>query len=624
MSLVSVPSPDALTTAYGRFYVGAEKIKELYLHRQRMAGLDLLRMRHVQAVMDGEIVLPLPSQVGPSEQAAVANLALQGMGQLARRTASLLPTVHFPTIRPGIKRSANDARNRRRITMSWHKENQFQRLLGKRARFFLAYATAPVVIEPNAEKRIPQWRVLNPLHTFPSENDYDELTPRDCIHDMEHSYAWLKDHYPEQVKAASKPPGWDYDNDLLNNEVMFTVLQYWSKTENSLVLLGHGRPEGWFGDDLPATDGNAIYLETVPNLTGMCQVVTPGSINLSKPQGHFDQIIGMYQMQAALMAMTYVAQQRAIWPREWLVARVGETPQIKQIPDPPAGIPGVLEGGELDHQTLDPSFRALELQDRLEHAQRQTAGLPAEFGGMSATNIRTGKRGSQVMSSTIDFTIQEAQNILAESVYEENRRAIAIDRHYFPSRKTYLIVTRSFSGKVLYTPGELWTTDKHVVDYPLAGTDMQNLTIEGGQRVAMGTLSRQTFMEMDPAVADAEAEIQRIQREGIATAFLSSIQNLAAMPEGPYQPVDLARLDQLVAEGMELYEAVIKLQKEVQERQATQAPAPTDPAAQPGLSLPGEGVEQPGAIPEPTPDMNTMAQLLGQMGTVQTAQRFRQ
>ena len=622
MSLVAVPSPDSILSVFGASTIGAEKIKELYLHRQHMAGIDLQRMRHVQAVMDGEIVLPLPSQVGPAESAAVANLALQGMGQLARRTASLLPTIYFPTIRPGIKRSANDARDRRRVMLSWHHENRIRRVLGKRARYFLAYATTPVVIQPDADKKIPQWRTLDPLHTFPSEMDYDELTPYDCIHDMEHSYGWLKDHYPEQVKAASKPDGWNYENDYLNNEVMFTVLEYWSKTENSMVLLGHGRPEGWHGENQQPLTGNAVYLEAVPNYTGMCQVVTPGSINLSKQQGHFDQIIGMYQMQAALMAMTYVAQQRAVWPREWLVARPNETPQVKSIPDPPAGIPGVLEGGELDHQNLDPSFRSLELMDRLEGAQRQTAGLPPEFGGASSTNIRTGKRGSQVLSTTIDFTIQEAQNILAESIYEENRRAIAIDRIYFPARKHYLVVTRSFAGQVLYTPRELWASDKHVVDYPIAGTDMQNLPIEGGQRVAMGAMSRQTFMEMDPAISDAEAEIQRIQREGIATAFLSSIQNLAANPEGPYQPVDLARLDELVAQGKELYEAVMILQQEVQERQATQAQ--TQAQAQPGLSLPGEGVEQPGALPEPSADMNTMAQLLGQLGTVQTAQRYRQ
>jgi hypothetical protein len=83
----------------------------------------------------------------------------------------------------------------------------------------------------------------------------------------------------------------------------------------------------------------------------------------------------------------------------------------------------------------------------------------------------------------------------------------------------------------------------------------------------------------------------------------------------------IARLDKKIAEGKELYEAMLELQQEVQAEQAT--PAETPAEAQPGIAQPGQGVEQPEAIPEMDTSMNRMTQLLGSMGTVQTAQKYR-
>lgn len=598
-----------------------ESIGEKYEFRKEQMGSDFERMRLIKEVMEGEVILPLP-ELTSAEKPAVANLAQQGMNQISRRIASVEPTYYFPPMDPSSDESVDRAQSRDRIMTGWRHDNMMKQLLGKRARMFLAYAAAPVVIKPDPRHRIPKWYVRDALYSFPSDDTFENYVPGDCIFSLQFTWRGLKQQYGgdplvrEQMNYIRKPSGWDYENDVANDQCKFTVLEYIDEEEIHMVLLGFQDPMGY-----EQTGPSAVTLLQAPNLAKRPLAVIPGSINLDKQLGHFDGIIGMYQTQAALMALNIVAQRRAVWPREWAIANPGEQVDVVSIPDPYSGTPGEIQGGKLDQQTLDPNYSALDTMDRLAEAQRQTASLPAEFGGQSATNIRTGRRGAQVMGASIDFTIAEAQDIFATSLVEEDKIAIAIDKTFFPRKKTYFIATRSFAGKVEYTPSKVWETDAHVVDYPIAGTDLQNLPIEGGQRVAMHTLSRRGFMNVDPVITDVDAEIQQIHREGVEDAFLTSIQTLASAPEGPYQPVDLARLDELLAQGEPLYKAVNILQKEVQARQAQVA---ADQAAQqPGLSPPGQGVEQPAAIPEGTASMQNLTGLLGQLGTAQTARAYR-
>lgn len=597
----------------------------LALYRQRKAAEDpnLQRMREIQAVMNNDVVLPL-TELESGEEAAVANLASQGMDQMARRIASVDPTNIFPPLRPKIEKSREQARDRLRIVNSWQYENDMRILRGRRGRQFLAYACAPVVLKPNREKGIPCWYVRNPLWTFPAECEFNDYLPRDCIFVQQHTYGWLESRYPEQMAAIQKPFNWNGAEP--NMEAVFDCLEYLSDDWCCLTVIAPESDERfspWHSSY--GTDAEHL-VPPVPNLAGMPLTVVPGSISLDKQKGHFDGIIGMYQAQAALMAISLIAQRRSVWPREWAVSNPGEQVEVVTVPNPAAGIPGQLRGGKIETQTLDPSFHADALQDRLEYAQRMTASLPAEFGGMSPTNVRTGARGAQVMGTAIDFTISEAQDVFAKTMRHENEVAMAIDCGYFNTKKTYFIMTRGFAGTVDYKPDELWMKTKevdfrkHLVEYPINGVDLQNLPVEGGQRVAMNTMSRRRFMEIDPVIPDALAEEQQIVREGVAAAFLSSIQTMAAMPEGPWQPIHLARLDKKLTEGKDLYTAVMELQEEVQ---GEQAQVPEDPAmTQPGLSMPGQGVEQ-ASIEEPTVSMQNMSALLGQLGRTQQAQTSR-
>jgi hypothetical protein len=576
-------------------------------------------MRRIQQIMDGEIALPLP-ELSHAEEPAVANLALQAQDNLSRRIASVEPSMFFPATSLATKSANERARDRHRVMQGWHASNHMKRQLSKRSRYFLSYATAPVIIRPDLRTQTPRWHIRNPLDTLPATQEYDDFTPPDCIFVTNWTYAEIKAEFGEDVvKYVSKPITWNYDDDYANADVEFSIYEYIDAEERVLVLAGHKAPDGYYVSS-PGT--SAVQLFRAHNYADRCLAVIPGRITLSSQLGHFDGIVGMYQTQAALMALTVVAQRRTVWPREWLVARAGENPEVVSIPEPETGTPGEISGGELVVQNLDPSFRVLEVMDRLEENMRKDAGIPSEFGGLSNTNIRTGRRGAQVMGAAIDFTIAEAQDIFAEALNEENKIAIALDKAYFNRKKTIYIESRSYAGALDYKPSELWETDVHVVDYPIAGTDIQNLPIEGGQRVAMGTLSREGFMEIDPLIKDPRAEIQRMDQEAVKTAWFAGFQQLLGVPEAAMQLTDAMRVYELLGEGVQLFEAVKRVQREAQERQVTPV-GPGAPEAQPGIAEPGQGVEQPEAVPEMDQSMNRMTQLLGTLGTVQTAQKFR-
>jgi len=336
----------------------------------------------------------------------------------------------------------------------------------------------------------------------------------------------------------------------------------------------------------------AIMLEAIPNRTGRPLAVVANRINLDKPRGQFDGVLGMYYTRARLQALTEIAIERGIFPEEYLVARTGENPEILQIADGKSGVLGVVKGGDIQQLQLNPGYKTDTALDRLERQERLEGAIPAEFGGESATNIRTGRRGENVLSATVDYRVQESQSLFEASLLEEDKIAIALEQAYWgDTPKTFFIPSRSGGGQEGYIPNKIWETDFHHVTYSAAGSDVNSLIIGLGQRLGVGMMSKESARESDPLISDPELEHDRIIAEGVEAALLSSIQQQAVNPQGPYQPEDLAFLVQLVMENdMSLYEAVSLTDQRARERQAAMMEAGS-PGTMPGLAMPGMGAE---------------------------------
>ena len=563
----------------------------IYTARSRANDSAKARMRELRDYYNGDVIVPLP-ELNSDEQSAVANLLAQGLDQTAMRIASTSPDIFCPPTDTRTKRARENASIRRRALFGWWENSRMDLQLAKRARHLIGYATTCAQLRFNPKMGAPEWHLRDPLTTFPAQMlGVDDLRPRDVIFAYERPLSWLKKQYPEAAHrfAAEGKSGADQKIDLI---------EYIDGEEQVLIGSRAPIPTTMFSQPDEDNKGIVVELERAINPMGQTPVVCAERISLDNAQGQFDGILGMYQMQARLMALEVIAVQKGVFPDTWLVGRQGETPQIVNPADGLTGEVGVVRGGDLRDIQTQPGYMTNPAIDRLERAQRLTAGIPQEFGGESTSNIRTGRRGDAVLSAVVDFTVQEAQRIMARSLQEENKIAIDMAKAYAGNRpRSFYVSTKNVKGRVDYRANENFDSSDNVVSYSHPGADINNLVIGGGQRVGMGTMSKHSFMAIDPLVDDPEFEHDTVIGEQLEQALLSSVQQQAA--EGIIPPADLARIMDLVTnDQMELAGAVEKVQKEAQERQAEMVD-PLAPEAQPGLALPGMGAESMPAQPLP-------------------------
>lgn len=589
-----------------------EDILEVFHERKSRHGQVASRMRDIRDAYNGDVVIPLP-ELERNERPAVANLTAMGLDQIGARIASTVPDPRYPTRGPG-QREQRRSRDKRQATLGWWEGNTMDLKLGRRARHLVGYGISPVLIRPDFRRGYPRWEIKDPLATYPAPSaDPDDPCVDDVIFAVKRSLSWLRRRYPEAMSILAKPQECDGDH-------RFEVLEYADGAELVTVVVGQTDDDTPIPFSLPGAKGRPVVeLQRLVNRAGVCPAVVPGRINLDRRMGQFDGMIGMHQMQARLFALEAIAVEKGIFPDQWIVARQNETPDIVAVPDGRRGQVGIVKGGDLRDVNLQPGYQTFPTIDRLERAQRLTGGIPAEFGGESATNVRTGRRGENILSATIDFGIQEAQRVLSASMAAENVRAVAVDKGYHDTAKSFYVSWHKAKGHVDYKPSELFDTDHNVVSYAHAGTDVNGLVVSGGQRVGMGTLSKRGFMEMDPLIDDPEAEADRIVAESLEFALLQSVQAQAS--QGAIPPADLARIMQLVREDQEdLAGAVERAQREAQERQAQMVQA-SAPEAQPGLALPGAGAEMTPIPEEPLgPSPENLSRLLASLRRPQALQ----
>jgi hypothetical protein len=576
--------------------------------RRKEHGPELERMRLVRDAYNNDLVIPLP-ELDRSERSTVLNLVNTGLDQLGARIGGFVPDIYYPPLRYGIKQSEDRAAVRRRANLAWWQTNSMGRKLRRRARHLIGYATSPVLLRPDGKREIAKWETRSPLAAYPCPTgDPDDFTPPDAIFTFQRSYKWLQTNYPSATAMLATKTAQGQKCDPAER---FDIVEYVDGDCYVLAAVGKN-VNPMYGNSWGDASGGApfVELERLPNRAGMCPAVVPGRITLDRPLGQFDGMIGMYQTLARLTALEIIAVEKGIFPETYLVSRPNETARFLAGPfDGRTGQVNIVAGGDIKDATPNPGFASTNMADRIENAARGTAGVASEFGGESPTNVRTGKRGDAVMSALVDMPVQEAQEVLAASLEAENRIAVAISKNYFGSqRKSFFLSGKEQrKGPVDYIPNRDFETDENKVTYPMAGADQNAFIIGIGQRLGAGLISAQTAQEMDPFIHDPEIERERVTKDALERSLLQAME--AQTTQGVVAASDVAEIMQLVATGTSLAEAVIKVQRLAQERQATPAPAGS-PETQPGLAAPGAaGAEQP-AIQPPSSGQQNLSDLL--------------
>lgn len=567
--------------------------------------------RQILAAYQGEIALPLP-EMDRNDVPAVVNTFVQGVDSYGNRGSASLPDPFFAPQRPGMKKWEEAARTQRHVALAWWEHNRLRRVLAQRYRWYFAYGSTPVVVKWDAKRKMPCFEEINPMDLFTSSRtSAQDITPSWAIIAFQRDRGWLRRSYPD-VYATMR-----HERDAPMSD-RFQLLEYHDSEQRTTLVVG--RPPA-FDEPIWGHEAKEVrLLDTAPNRTDLCAVVNPSRTALGRTMGQFDGMLGPYVTRAMLTSLGIIATKRGIFADKWFVGRGNETPNIITQADGLRGTIGVVSGADLQESQTNPGYMTNPMIDRLEAAERATGGVPVELGGESGSNIRTGRRGAQLLGSAVDFPLKDAQESIAESGEEELVRATALDKlHGGSAAKTIYMSWKGAAGRIDYTPNDLWQNALPSVSYAYAGTDPDNMVISNGQRVGMGVMSKRTFMENDPMVSDAELEMDRVTAEGLEAAFLSSIQTQAANPEGPYKPNDFAEIvDLVLTNKASLPEAVQKVNARIQKEQAeAQQPAPPDPAMR-GMpapeQMPGMGSEVPPPVNgEAMPGMAGLDALLGQL-----------
>lgn len=586
----------------GRRVRTPEEIANLANHRKSTCGTEQSRMDEIRRLYNGEMEVNLP-ELQENEKAVAANLAQLGIDQMAMRVASVTPAVSFPIARIDSSTAKNAARLKRDIILHdwWANSRVTTHVMPRRARWFFSFAVAPVLIRPGMDGR-PMWYDRHPIGTYTSPMaKIGDIVPNDAVFVFKRPGAELMREYPSQMHRICG------NGALLDR---YDIVEYVDADQITCIVMGQESSSYMQANGTPYE-----VLHSMPNRAERPLVVTPGRITLDRPLGQFDGLIGSYQLQARLMALYTIAQERAIFPETWLVSQPGmPRAEVLVAADPKEGIVGEVVGGNLQKIDMSPSPITANLIDRLEYIERASGAVPAEFSGHSSSNVRTGRRGDAVMSAAVDYRLQEAQTIFESSLEEENKIAIAVAKAYAGGRKFSFYAPGR--GKLTYSAKD-FDDDTNEVRYAYAGADANSLTIAVGQKLGLETLSRETAMELDPLVRDVETEKDRIVAESVQRAFLSSIQTLAADPNAPWQPADFARFGSLVETNRKnIYEAAEQVNKEVQERQAAQAAGQMQGAeAMPGLAQPGApgAPVPPEAVGDIGPSVGNLSEMLTQL-----------
>jgi hypothetical protein len=553
----------------------AESILALYHERRKFYDPIHAAMNEIDLIYNGDATVDLPD-MGREEASSVPNLLAQGVDQMAGRISSVIPQVVFASMDPGKRTADRRASTASATVTGWWEEDILPLKMKQRAKHLIAQGVTPAVVRYCPERKKPTWEIRKPQEAYPSlERLPGTIQPTDVIFAYQRSVGWLRAKGYDTA-VADLTGRWDTRNDVL-----ITILEYVDREGIRLCAAGANDPNayrfGWTQYAPPMISAQrAVVLETVET-DGIMTASAPTRLTLTRQGGQFDSMTGMYYTQAKLMALEVLAVEKGIFPDTYLESRPGEIGRFIDGPyDGRTGNVSIVAGGTIREQSNNPGYQTPQTIDRLERNQRVTAGIPAEFGGESGSNIRTGRRGDAVLSAVIDYPVAEAQEVLAYGLVAENKAAIALAKKFDKGETRHIYVGVGNARKpVTYVADDVFKVEDHTVSYPVVGTDMNSLIVGLGQRVGMGIMSKETAADLDPFIANAEQEHDRIIAEALEQSLLTGIQQRAAAPPeaGGIPPMVLAKVMTLVKnDKMELADAMTKVTEDAmkaeQEKQA--------------------------------------------------------
>ena len=365
-----------------------------------------------------------------------------------------------------------------------------------------------------------------------------------------------------------------------------------------------------------------------PNRCEAMPAVVPHNVSLGKIAGRLASMIGNVDLQAKLMTLFIIAQEKAIFPDVYIVGRQNATPQIVggQWEDGREGKANLLMDVEsIGTLRTTPDPGTMQLTDRLERNFRTSTGLVPQFGGETYGALRTGRGVDALAGIAVDPRIQEMHEIYEAWGPHLNEAIFGMYKGYWGAKKFSMHSGVPNDGELVeFVPERDIETSASTVSYVVAGADVVQQTQILGSLYGAKAISARTFRQMHPWVRDPELEGRIIDEEAFEDALKQTI--IQQMVQGQMPPMIAVYVRNGLQEHGDIFRAVEEADRKARELQAQQAPPAPEgmiaaPEAMPGMAGGPGMLQQPApeavppqeqvAVPEGAAAMRQLMQVMG-------------
>lgn len=583
-----------------------EEIVQIVLDMQREQGGMLAKMKGVLDRYEGDWVLPVP-QVPNEPELPPLTPALIGeaVDNMAMRAASTRPMVSTPALDPTKDtgaRSRERATVRRKILAATYERSKWQLGLRRFYRQMSAYHTGSILVVPDFKNELPRIECRDPLGTYAEPQANEELRPPRYVAFVNRFSAdYLRKTFP-MVRSETGGPINGHDH-----RALWDVVEWIDEEQILWGLLG---PVEQYSVSCQPQWQQAPWMPISPVYPNRCEympAVVPHNVSLGKIAGRLASMIGNVDLQAKLMTLFIIAQEKAIFPDVYIVGRQNMTPQI---------VGGNWEDGRegkanllMDVETVGtlrtaPDPGTMQLTDRLERNFRTSTGLVPQFGGETYGALRTGRGVDALAGIAVDPRIQEMHEIYEAWGTHLNQAIFGMWKGYWGDKKFSMYSGwPGDNGLVEFVPNRDIETTYNVVSYVVAGADVVQQTQILGSLYGAKAISGRTFRQMHPWVHDPESEGKIIDEEAFEDALKQTI--IQQMVQGQMPPMIAVHVRNGLQKHGDIFRAVEEADRIARELQAQEAPpAPegmmSPPEAMPGMAG-GPGMLQQPMAPEDMP-----------------------
>lgn len=603
-----------------------EDVSIIMRELQNRQGPLMAQMRNVLDHYNGEYIIPLPDvkdepNLPPLTPALIGDI----VDDTARRAASTRPIITCPALEPKIERGARSAEYgqiRRRILSATYYESRWR--LGRRRmyRHLSAYSTFSLAVIPDFDKEMPRLEVRDPMGTFSEPMAAEALRPPEYVGFITRfSGARLRRMFPETMEENGGPIAKYQTNDM-----MWDVVE-WMDCEQTLYgLLGPSIQTQYADPNVSDSWRHNPSMQlgpSYPNKSGCCPAIVPVNLSLGGIMSRLASMLGNIDLQAKLMALNIIAQEKAIFPDTYAIGRQGMMPQIvggKWKDGREGGINLLMDVDSVGVLRNPPDQGTNILVDRLERNMRVSNGLVPQAGGETYGALRTGRGIDALSSIALDPRIQELHEIEEEWIPLINESIFACYKGWW-GRKSYSMHSGypGDMGLVEFIPNVHIEIMDNIVSYTAPGADIIQQTQILGSMLGTKSISLKTFRAKHPWIENPDAEGDLVAQEEMEEALRMSI--MQQLTSGQLPMVLASKIHAHLKDGEDIFAAVEKADEELRRMQAAQPPPVPEgmaaaPEAMPGIAAGPGAAMAPGQPPPaiaPNSDVEGMRALMNSM-----------